>query len=112
LVAHPAGGELRARNEIVVAVANATNAPGLAGTTAAVLAALGYTEPAAINAANQLASAVYAPSGLEAEAGRLAVDAGLTEGDIAPIDQLPALAEPNTFELVLVLGAESAPLDG
>ena len=97
---------LRERAGLQVGVANATDQTGVAGNMAAELQALGYANVSPADTAPADTSTVFYAAGLEGEAARLAVDAGLAATAIAPDDDAPELATPAQFELLLVIGLD------
>lgn len=102
--------ELRSRDDLNVAVANGVGTVGAAGVAADALAGLGYQAPATRDAALFEITTVFYRDGLDAEAGRLAIDAGLDPESIASISELPDLigSDSASFELILVLGTDGA----
>lgn len=95
----------RDRSAARVAVANGAGIAGAASERAAELAALGYTDPAAVNAEPFAFTLVYAAEGWEAEGARLAEDTGLPATAVFPLAEAPVLETTAEFDLVLVLGS-------
>ena len=97
---------LAERSALTVGVANATDQSGVAGAAADALLTLGYVDVSTRDATQSETSTVYFVEGLDAEAARLAVDAGLDATAIAPYDEAPDLVTPGEFQLLLVIGLD------
>lgn len=98
---------LRERAGLAVGVANATDEGGVAGRTVDELRPLGYEDLTAVDSAppRPLTQVFHAP-GLEAEAARLAEDAGLDPTAVLPLAEAPATTGTREFELLLVVGLD------
>lgn len=95
------------RADLVVVVANGTGRGGVAAGTIDQLRPSGYDEMFPVDAVQtQPTSGVFHQPGLEGEAERLALDAGLDVGAIAPADAAPAVTGNNVFDLLLVVGRD------
>ena len=93
-----------------VAVANGTNAPGLATEYALILNGLGYLDTTATDAAEgTAAAAVYFSDGFRSEAQRLAQQIGLNENAVQALPGRPLTLDDVDADLWLVVGADRVP---
>jgi len=76
---------LQPESELLLAVVNATDAPGLASDHVAILRGLGYTQATATDGVvTSTTTAVYFADDLRVEAVRLAQQIGIDESDVRP----------------------------
>jgi len=101
-------GPILERDDVIVAVANATNFPGVAGRTATELEALGYVGVAAVDADPVGQTVVYRPDGFDREARRVVEDLGLAlvAIPVRPADLAPAVTPTATFDVLVVVGSD------
>jgi len=96
------------RAGVVVVVANATDQRGVAAAMVDRLRVYEYLQVTAIDAVDEVdRTVVYFAAGFRAAAQRLALDAGLAEAAVAPIDQAPELEDDVLTQLLMIVGTES-----
>ena len=93
------------RSAIRVVVANATNRPGVAGSTALVLVAAGFTDSKPIDALeNSVVTVVYVRPGFEAAAADLASTLGLAAATVQPLETTAITTGDSNADLIVVIG--------
>lgn len=96
------------RAAVVVVVANATDERGVAGAMVDRLRSYDYSLVTAVDAVDVSdRTVVYFAVGFRSAARRLALDAGLPESSVAPIDQAPDLEDAVLTQLLVVVGTDS-----
>jgi hypothetical protein len=95
--------------DLRVAVANGASIPMIATQYTDALEAIGYLAIDPVDTSIVPASRVYYEPGLQREASRLAVEAGLRSEAIATMDRVPELSFDGGYDLVLVLGTDTPP---